>query len=295
MNLAIATHAGLYFAEHTGEALAIREASKGYYYGLSCHNGFILAARRIDPTTPNKDSPTAFEIWTYDGLCVGTPYEINGNLIRDVHQITPSSRGHYICNANRNALVFIDNKMQNYSELCITQAGNDNVLLNSVFVDGNDLWTVQHSRLEAPSEIVHIQHLDDGTWVVCENYRLSDFGVHNIIPHDDKFYVCASHTGTIRAYMKEDFNTEDWERKGETRSYSLTLDENQHTKGLAADPDSDTLIVGISENGTLEERFTSESHLVFLNLSDLTHRQTFRLWHPDGSNLGNINEIRILD
>ena len=294
MNIAIATHSGLYIGEFEDNQLAIRELSKGYYYGLSCKDGKILAGRRVDPTSESKDSPSAFEVWTYDGLCLGTPYELNGNNICDIHQITPSSEGHYICAGTTNNVIFVTSDFNTHQEIILGKDVIGAQLINSIHVDGDDLYFMQHNREVAPSEIIHLQHIDN-EWIFCNNYRLTSFGSHNIFVHDDYAYYCASDAGAVRRVLLTDYDTEDWEMKGAIRAKELVLDPEKHTKGLAADPDSDTLIIGISDNGTLEERFTSESYLIVLSFSDLDVRHSYRLWKPDGTNLGNINEIRILD
>ena len=292
MQLAIATHSGLFLCDYE-DSLLVKQLSIGYYYGIAAHEGFFLTARRIDPFS--KESPTAFEQWTYDGLCCGTPELLAGNSIQDCHQVTASDRGIYICNAHRNSIVFIPHDGSYSRELVVKDIGVANNLINSIYVDGEDLHVVQHNRGERPSEVLWIKHLPDDEIVYCETYRLCEDGIHNIVPHNGRLYFNASDSGAVMAGRIADFNTKDWALKGKVGYKKTIIHEGMHTKGMALDKDSSTLFVGISENGTLSQRFKSKSSLIILNSEDLTFQTAFELKTVDGSAVGNINEIRILD
>ena len=293
MKLAIATHKGLYLAKYENDNLYLHQIGAGYYYGIGVRNDIMLVGRRIDPYS--KDSPTAFEFWNTSGVCIGTAKGIDGDLIQDVHQITGCERGYYICNAYRNSIVFASPDFSHFRELSLNLTEEPNSLINSIYVDGENIWMVQHNRKIRPSEIIWAKHLQNDDFVFCEHFRLSEMGTHNILVHDDFVYYCSSDKGAIRKSNYNDWNTEDWSLKGKVRSFQNILADSLHTKGLAAHIPSNTLIVGVSTEGELTQRFKAPSWLALLDLDGLKLNRVFRMKTSEDENIGNINEIRILD
>jgi len=295
MRLAIATHNGLFLAEYDFEEnqLLSQQIGIGYYYGIGVHNGFLSVGRRVDPFS--KESPTVFEIWNTDGLCLGTVQPSGEHGIQDVHQITASDRGLYICDAYHNQIVYTPHDFSYTRTLPFHNDAIPNQLINSIDVHGNDLFVVQHNRGEAPSEIIHLRHLEDDTFIICESYRLNVDGVHNILFHKDRFYYCSSSTGSVCFIEPERFNTEVWEEKGIISVRTALIREDQHIKGMAANPEQNLLIVGASDEGNLDDRFKSPAVLVFLELESLEYKTAFQLQDRFNKEAGNINEIRILD
>jgi len=291
MNLLISTHKGLYKIELKEDTATLQHLSFGYYYGLGVWEDTILAGRRIDPYS--KESPTAFELWDKEGNCLGTP-DLDGNTILDVHQIAAGPRGYYICSTNKNILEIYNHDFEHQSSLSFEKDDiHGGILVNSVYVDGDHFW-VSFQNAGSHSFSQHFCH-HGSDFVFCNrNYLYAD-GSHNIIHHNGWIYYNDSDAGCTQAVEEYGLDTEDWDLKGQIPAKQINLGDDKHTKGLAIHPASDRLICGVSEKGELEHRFKSESHLILAELSAMNPLTAYKLCTADGLNIGNINEIRILD
>lgn len=290
MRLLISTHSGLFLFNRTREEATLSQLAAGYYYGIAIYPSYALVARRIDPWS-SKESPTAFEKWSLDGRGLGT-VNMPGEEITDVHEMALGRHGLYICNLGHDTLEIRDPETLEITQ--VLEFMEDRLpggrAINSVFTDGDDVWCNFHNR-GIESYIHEMKHVE-GELVWCRRHNLPAKGSHSIFVDSDFIYYNDSDCGGVTRIGRDGGITEDWDKKGTVIIETVTIDKSMHTKGMAYLPETDQLVVGISQKGTLKDRFCSESHLVFMNKSDFKPTHTYALIDPVGRTVGNINEIR---
>lgn len=293
VKLVFSTHRGLFFftIDTAANEGGLQELSFGYYYGIAVYDDYILAARRIDPWS-SKVSPTAFEKWSKDGVCLGMS-ELGGNDIIDVHEMALGPNGLYICNLGNQTVEIRDPLTFELKRNLIFKAGEvpGGMMVNSVFVDGDDFYLLFHNRGQT-SFIQHMTHAGEDL-VFNRRIFIASNGAHNIAVRNQNLFYNASDSGAVHRLELNDLETEDWDLKGKVPYRCNTFDENLHTKGMALY--DDFVIVGASEKGMLNHRFKSESSIEFLETDTFRRAFGFSLIHPNGGFVGNINEIRVLD
>lgn len=293
MKIAIATHKGLWYLNFKDGQMTLGKVSSGYYYGLVAAKNGILASRRIAPH--EKTSPTAFELWSKEGQFLMVP-DLDGRVIQDVHQITATNRGVYVCGGTQqNAIAFTDPALKEFEWLVRlpfhTTEGYDHV--NSIYCTSEeDLWVMKHNLLDMVSYIAHMRHVGDEL-VWCQNYLLEEKGCHNLIVLGDWAYYNSSHTGEVKAVNLSSYDPEDWTKKGNVETKSILVRPFAHLKGMALINDR-TLLVGISESTETNLRFFSNSALGLIDLDSATLADVLPLRDSYYQPIGNINEIRVI-
>ena len=264
MKILVATHSYLFTAEITDdfEVGEIEVIDEDYYYGCDYGPKGLLACKRNEPLS--KRSTTGyrhFSLWP-------EPPRLRQYDVIDVHQVTYGHGGFYYTSTGNNEILHDVSGRWTFGP-----GARDLNHINSIFVEGDNVYLVFHNLAARTSEI-KLLHND-------KTYELQHYSIHNLIVSGEDFYYNASDNGAIaRAHFGSDEVT------------TCVIGTQWHPKGMTST--DDLIISGFSEHAVeTPRRFISESGLVFIEKKTMKEVGRVTLQQEDGRFYGNINEIRL--
>lgn len=272
--LLFTTHACIAKAEIADGAASVEVLQRGYFYGADqLPDGSILAAERTTPAL-EPNSPTTFWLFKDDSVEAWP----NDN-IQNVHQLTSNSSTVYVCDtAHDRVVVFpLDNLRESAEEILLSDANSDTLHVNSVSPYNSHILINLHRRGEWPSHVAVVNPDRTGTLLA-----LNHAGTHNFEILGDHCYYNASQEGRV---LRGKINSNDpW----------AYVEVGGHPKGMSFNSDGSRLYVGVSGVASRSERPLVESHVAIIKVDGFYLLDIIPLRSPEGSALGNLNEVRVL-